>query len=161
MGADQSAQKHGHRRATLRKHSMLQKKASQGVNYPDLPRSGLLTPHLVRVGLPVSVSELACNVDTTAPDATGGVPSQAVRSVPLLPDGHSTTTDGVRLVSRLYRRCGAHRTTSYNCMGTKSMPCSGSETMTALYPLPTRSLHSLLEEEELTPAEQVNERGLL
>jgi len=71
------------------------------VNYPALPRSGLLAPRLVRTGLPVSASELLSDVDTAVPDSAGDFPSQVVRSVPLLPDGHSTTTDGARFLSRL------------------------------------------------------------
>jgi hypothetical protein len=35
------------------------------------------------------------------PDSAGDFPSRVVRSVPLLPDGHSATTDGARLLSRL------------------------------------------------------------
>ena len=71
------------------------------VNYPALPRSGLPAPRLVRTGLPVSVSELVPDVDTAVPDSAGDFPSQVVRSVPLLPDGHSVTTDGARFLSRL------------------------------------------------------------
>ena len=71
------------------------------MNYPDLPRSGLLGPRLLRSGLPVSVSELASAVDTAAPDSAGGFPSRVVRSVPLLPVGRSATTGGARFLSRL------------------------------------------------------------
>jgi len=71
------------------------------VNYPDLPRSGLLGPRLLRSGLPVSVSELASDVDTAVPDSAGDFPSRAVRSVPLLPIRHSATTDDARFLSRL------------------------------------------------------------
>ena len=71
------------------------------VNYPTLPRSGLLAPWLLRVGLPVSVSELAFSVDTAAPDSAGGFSLQVVRSVPLLPAGHLATTDDARFLSRL------------------------------------------------------------
>jgi len=71
------------------------------VNYPTLPRSGLPGPRLLRSGLPGSVSELASDVDTAAPDSAGGFPSRAVRSVPLLPIRHSATTGGARFLSRL------------------------------------------------------------
>ena len=71
------------------------------VNYPTLPRSGLLAPRLLRVGLPVSVSKLASVVDTAAPDSAGGFPLGVVWSVPLLPVGHSATTDGACLFSHL------------------------------------------------------------
>ena len=91
------------------------------VNYPDLPRSGLPGPRLLRSGsserpkvsrdherrvapferLLVSASELASDVDTEVPDSAGDFPSQAVRSVPLLPVGHSATTAGARFLSRL------------------------------------------------------------
>jgi hypothetical protein len=40
-------------------------------------------------------------VDTAVPDSAGDFPSRGVRSVPLLPVGHSTTTDGARFLSRL------------------------------------------------------------
>ena len=73
------------------------------VNYPTLPRSGSLAPHLSRVGLPVSVSALVSYVDTAAPDSAGGFPSRAVWSVPLLPIGHPTTTDGARFLSSFER----------------------------------------------------------
>ena len=73
------------------------------VNYPPLPRSGLLAPCLLRVGLPVSASELASGVDTAVPDSAGDFPSRAVRSVPLLPVGHSATTDGARFLSSFER----------------------------------------------------------
>ena len=93
------------------------------MNYPDLPRSGLPGPRLLRSGsserpkvsrdherryapferLPVSVSELASDVDTEVPDSAGGFPSQAVRSVPLLPVGHSATTAGARFLSSFER----------------------------------------------------------
>ena len=92
-----------------------------GVNYPTLPRSGLLAPRLLRVGsserpevsrdherryapferLPGSMSELASDVDTAVPDSAGDVPSQVVRSVPLLPARHSATTAVARFLSRL------------------------------------------------------------
>ena len=71
------------------------------VNYPDLPRSGLSGPRLLRSGLPVSLSELAGTGPTAAPDSAGGFPLEVVRSVPLLPVGHSTTTDDARFLSRL------------------------------------------------------------
>ena len=71
------------------------------VNYPTLPRSGLLAPRLLGVGLSVSASALASSVDTAVPDSAGGFPSRVVWSVPLLPDGHSTTTDSARFLSRL------------------------------------------------------------
>ena len=57
-----------------------------GVNYPDLPRSGLSVPRLLRTGLPASMSELTSNVDTSVPDSTGDFPSQEVRGDPLLPN---------------------------------------------------------------------------
>jgi hypothetical protein len=69
------------------------------VNYSDLPRSGLLAPRLLRSGLPGSVSELAPDVGTAAPDSAGGFPLQAVRSVPLLPIRHSATTAVARFLS--------------------------------------------------------------
>jgi len=60
------------------------------VNYPALPRSGLPAPRLVRTGLPASMSELVPDVDTAVPDSAGDFPSQAVRSVTLLPDEMDT-----------------------------------------------------------------------
>ena len=77
------------------------KKNQMSVNYPDLPRSGLPAPRLLRTGLPVSVSEFIPDVGIGIPDSAGDFPSQAVRSVPLLPDGHSATTDSARFLSRL------------------------------------------------------------
>ena len=71
------------------------------MNYPVLLRSGLPAPHLLRIGLPVSVSELASDVDTAALDSAGGFPLRVVRSVPLLPGGHAATTDSARFSSRL------------------------------------------------------------
>ena len=71
------------------------------VNYPDLPRLGLPGPRLLRSGLPVSVSELASDVDTAVPDSAGDFPLQAVWSVLLLPIGHSATTAGARFLSGL------------------------------------------------------------
>ena len=71
------------------------------MNYPDLPRSGLPGPRLLRSELPVSASELVSDVDTAVPDSAGDFPSRAVRSVPLLPLGHSATIAGARFLSRL------------------------------------------------------------
>ena len=71
------------------------------VNYPALLRSGLPAPRLLRTGLPVSVSELASDVDTAALGSAGGFHLPVVRSVPLLPGGHSATTDSARFLSRL------------------------------------------------------------
>jgi len=71
------------------------------VNYPALPRSGLPAPRLLRTGLPVSASELVGTDPTAVPDSAGDFPSRVVRSVPLLPDGHSATIDGARFLSRL------------------------------------------------------------
>ncbi len=51
--------------------------------------------------LPVSVSECIPDVCTAIPDSAGDFPSRVVRSVPLLPDGHSATIDGARFFSRL------------------------------------------------------------
>ena len=73
------------------------------VNYPDRPRSGLPAPRLVRTGIPVSVSEFIPDVGTEIPDSAGDFPLSAVRSVPLLPVGHSTTTDGARFLSSFER----------------------------------------------------------
>ena len=71
------------------------------VNYPDLPRSGLPGPRLLRSGLPVSASELVSDVDTAVPDSAGDVPSREGRSAPLRPVGHSATPGGARFLSRL------------------------------------------------------------
>lgn len=90
---------------------------------PRLPRSGLLAPRLLRVGLPVSTSELASTMDTaftrpkvlcspserrgvlrTVPDSAGDVPLRVVRSVPLLPDRHSDHAFGARFLSTFERR---------------------------------------------------------
>ena len=71
------------------------------VNCPALPRSGLPAPRLVSTGFLVSASELVPDVDTAVPDCAGDFPSQAVRSVPLLPDGHSATIDSARFWLRL------------------------------------------------------------
>ena len=72
-----------------------------GVNYSHRPRSGLPGPHLLRWELPVSGSERAETVSTVVPDSAGDVPLQAVRSVPLLPNGHSTAATDARFLSRL------------------------------------------------------------
>ncbi len=53
------------------------------------------------MGLPGSVSECIPNVGTGIPDSAGEFPSRVVRSVPLLPGGHSATIDGARFLSRL------------------------------------------------------------
>lgn len=53
----------------------------------------------LRTELPVSVSELAGTSPTAVLDSTGDFPLQAVRSVPLLPNRHSATTDDARLLS--------------------------------------------------------------
>ena len=71
------------------------------VNYSHLPHSGLPSPHLLRWELPGSVSERAETISTAVPDSAGDFPLQAVRSVPLLPVGHSTPTTGARFLSRL------------------------------------------------------------
>ncbi len=91
------------------------------VNYSALPRSGLPGPCLLRTERPVSVSERAGTDPTastrrgasraarqnangvlrTVPDSAGGFPLRAVRSVPLLPNRHSATTDDACLLSRL------------------------------------------------------------
>ena len=47
------------------------------------------------------MSELVPDVGTVVPDSAGGFPSRAVRSVPLLPVGHSATTAVARFLSRL------------------------------------------------------------
>jgi hypothetical protein len=56
---------------------------------------------LVRTGRPVSTSARAPDVGTAVPDSPGDVPSRVGWSVPLLPDGHSATTDGARFSSRV------------------------------------------------------------
>ena len=130
------------------------------MNYPNLPRSSLPGPRLLRSGsserpkvsrdherryapferLPVSASELASDVDTAVPDSAGDFPSQAVRSVPLLPVGHSATTAVARFLSSFERaklsrddetaspfrttfeqrrRRGEHRTTPFARRGSK------------------------------------------
>jgi hypothetical protein len=71
------------------------------VNSPDLPRSGLPSPRLLRSGLPGSASELLLDVDAAVPDSAGDFDSGEVRSVPFLPVGHSATPDGARFLSRL------------------------------------------------------------
>ena len=124
------------------------------MNYPALPRSGLPAPRLVRTGLPVSVSELVPDVDTAVPDSAGDFPSQAVRSVPLLPDGHSATADGARFLSRL-------NTVTVRDVVNVVLPDSpvwvvnalmnAQPNYAALYPLPTPSLCSDGEEGGLAP----------
>ena len=78
--------------------TVTRKRIRQHVNYPYLLAAfgGSL-----RQGLPVSVSELAGTVPTAAPDFAGDFPLQVVWSVPLLPVGHSATTDDARFLSRL------------------------------------------------------------
>ena len=73
------------------------------VNYSTLPRSGLLVPRLLRVGLPVSVSERAGTGPTAVPDSAGDFPLRVVRSVPLLPNRYSATADDARLLSSFER----------------------------------------------------------
>ena len=73
------------------------------VNYPTLPRSGLLAPRLLRVGLPVSVSERAGTGPTAVPDSAGDFPLRVVRSVPLLPNRHLATTAVARFLSSFER----------------------------------------------------------
>ena len=181
------------------------------MNYPTLPRSGLLAPRLLRVGsserpsisrdherrvvpferLPVSVSELASGVDTAVPDSAGDFPLQVVRSVPLLPVGHSATTDDARFLSSFERaslsrdvarirrilaasgkspisRNDERRVASFEprlntaggvvsivlprtTTGVVNVVENVSANRAALYPLPTRSLRSLLEEGGLAP----------
>jgi hypothetical protein len=128
------------------------------VNYSTLPRSGLPGPCLLRTELPVSASELAGTDPTaftraplscgpaeptvlrTVPDSTGDFPLQVVRSVPLLPDRHSATTDDARFLSSFERpevfcddetakpfrttfehrrKRGEHLTTSFDRRGSK------------------------------------------
>ena len=52
-----------------------------------------------------------------------------------------------------------HRTTDIDPRGSKAMPCRETKTMTALYPRPTRSLRSLLEDGGLAPI--ISKRELL
>ena len=47
------------------------------------------------------MSALASDADTAVPDSAGDFPLRVVRSVPLLPDGHSATTDSARVFLRL------------------------------------------------------------
>ena len=73
----------------------------EGGELPCPTALGGTRPSLVEDRLPVSVSELASTEDTAVPDSAGGFPLRVVRSVPLLPNGHSATTDGTRFLSRL------------------------------------------------------------
>ncbi len=70
------------------------------VNYPALPRSGLPGSRIFRTERPGSVSELAPE-GTAVPDSAGDFPRGVVRSVPLFPNGHSTTTADACFLSRL------------------------------------------------------------
>ena len=99
------------------------------MNYPDLPRSGLPGPRLLRSGsserpkvsrdherryapferLPGSIPERAGTGPKAAPDSPGGFPLEVVRSVPLLPVGHSATTDGARFSSSFERGSSLQR----------------------------------------------------
>ena len=119
------------------------------MNYPALPRSGLPAPRLLRTGLPVSVSELVPDVDTAVPDSAGGFPSRVVRSVPLLPDGHSATTDGARFLSRLNTVTVAVAVTvrdvvsivlSYSTVWVVNVPMNAQTNYAAVYPLPALTL---------------------
>ncbi len=109
------------------------------VNYSDLPHSGLPGPRLLRSGLPVSASKLAPDVGTAVPDSAGDFPLRVVRSVPLLPNGHSAIPDGARLLSRLNtagsvvsivlpastaRVVKSPQTVNVNYAGAVSPPCS-------------------------------------
>ena len=69
----------------------------------ELPRPPALGPprlSFVEIGACYISSELAPG-GIAAPDSAGDVPLRAVRSVPLSPGGHSTTTGGARFLSRL------------------------------------------------------------
>ena len=89
------------------------------MNDADVPRSGLPAPRLLRSGL--SVSELVSDVDTAVPDSAGEFPLQAVRSVPLLPNRHSATTDRCTLLLALEqgRKPGEHLTPPFHSTGSK------------------------------------------
>ena len=135
-----------------RGHQVPEKTTLRLVNYPDLPRSGLPGPRLLRSGLPVSMSELAGTVPTAAPDSAGDFPSRVVRSVPLLPVGHSTTIGGARFLSRLNTAGDvASIVLLRSTAGVVNVVENVSANRAALYPLPTRSLRSLLEEGGLAP----------
>ncbi len=129
------------------------------VNYSALPRSGLPGPRLVRTELPVSVSERAgpdptastrrgasraarqnaVDVLRTVPDSAGDFPLQVVRSVPLLPVGHSTTTDDARLLSRLNNaESVVSILLSPSTEGIIRVPIHAKTSVRALSPLPAR-----------------------
>jgi hypothetical protein len=114
---------------------------------------GATRPSLLGTGLPGSVSELASNVDTAVPDSVGDFPSWVVRSVPLLPDGHSATTDGARFLSRLNTVrsavCIVLPTVKHRVVNMLVKVCE--QTMTALCPRPTPSLRSGVENGGLVP----------
>lgn len=77
-----------------------------------------------------------------------------VRSVPLLPDRHSTTIDGTRFLSRLNTADDVVSIVLplFNSVGSKCMDTHENEHMTALYPLLTISPRSVVEEGGLAPA---------
>ncbi|SIR77164.1 hypothetical protein SAMN05421858_3765 [Haladaptatus litoreus] len=126
------------------------------VNYSVLPRSGLPAPRLLRTELPVSVSERAETISTastrtpfscgpseplvlrTVPDSAGDFPLQAVRSVPLLPDGHSATTSSARHLSRLNTgRIAVSVLLHRPDESSKALAYSESNRRQRVYPLPT------------------------
>ncbi len=117
------------------------------MNYPDLPRSGLLGPRLLRSGLPVSVSELASDVDTaftrrkrlvSPPERGSGDGSRLRRRFPSTGGSECPAPTGSTLSRN--RRCtllvafeqrrkrGEHLTVFFDRRGTKAMLYSGSET---------------------------------
>ena len=121
------------------------------MNYPALPRSGLPGPRLLRTGLPVSASDLVPDVGTVVPDSAGDVPSQAVRSVPLLPIRHSATPVDARFVSRLNTvgERGERLTTQFDRRGSKVLPHSDSRRRRRCIP---SLLTSFVEDGGLAPA---------
>ena len=107
------------------------------MNYPSLPRSGLLAPRLLRVGLPVSVSELASDVDAALTRAKpsfahqrssiSGDGSRLRRRFPFTGGSECPTPTGWTLshnrrcallvVLEHRRRRGEHRTTLFDRRG--------------------------------------------
>ena len=99
------------------------------------------------------MSEFLPEVGTGIPDSAGDFPSRVVRSVPLLPIGHSAIYDGARFLSRLNTVAVVVSIvlsiTTSRILNVPAELCE--QVMMALYPCPTHSLRSLLEDGGLAP----------
>ena len=94
----------------------------------------------MQVNYPVSTSVLAPDVGTAVPDSPGDFPSRVGRSVPLLPDGHSATTDGARFLSRLNTASNVVSIVlPHSTVWVVNVLMNAQTNYVALYPLPARA----------------------